>query len=269
MFQGYLIHWNGEQKSVKNRTSNSPSKNNESTDSESVAVDMLLGDDTGPIFTTLWNDAAIAFIEQCDALNRAEDGGGLDGVIINLDVALVSVVPKNNWNGICITPVRNLQSVPTIKTRTGTTVTLTRTASSPYMQNQTWVVPSQEVCIASFAPLKTRLNAPFRVTVRGVVQDLQDLDFSQQGNEVRYFKLVDASGYYLQCAAMHHNAHSRALEEDNEVILYFGTGRGPIGTSDGMLFALREGCIVPLGKKFLAPAGRFPIEIKDGGNPVG
>ena len=55
---------------------------------------MLLGDDTGPIFTTLWNDAAIAFIEQCDALNRAEDGGGLDGVIINLDVVLVSEVRK-------------------------------------------------------------------------------------------------------------------------------------------------------------------------------
>ena len=254
---------------MKNRTPNSPSKNNESTDYESVAVDMLLGDDTGPVFTTLWNDAASSFVEQCDALTRAEDGGGLDGVVVTLDVALVIVVPRNNWNGTCLTAVRNLQSVPTVKTRTGTTVTLTRTASSPYMQNQTWVVPPQEVCIASFASLKTKLNAPFRVTVRGVVQDLQDLDFSQQGNEVRYFKLVDALGYYLQCAAMHHNAHSRALEEDNEVILYFGTGRGPIGSSDGMLFALREGCIVPLGKKFLAPAGRFPIEIKDGGNPVG
>ena len=269
MFEGYLVHWNGEQKSVKNRTPNSPSKNNESTDSESVAVDMLLGDDTGPIFTTLWNDAAIEFIEQCDAMNRTEDRGSLEGVIINLDLALVTVVPKNDWNGMCITPVRNLQSVATIKTRTGTTVTLTRTASSPYMQNQTWVVPPQEVCIASFASLKTKLNAPFRVTVRGVVQDLQDLDFSQQGNEVRYFKLVDASGYYLQCAAMHHNAHSRALEEDNEIILYFGTGRGPIGTSDGMLFALREGCMVPLSKKFLAPAGRVAIQIKDSGNSVG
>ena len=137
------------------------------------------------------------------------------------------------------------------------------------MQNKPLVVPAQDVCIASFAPLKTRLNAPFRVTVRGVVQDLQDLDFSQSGNQVRYFKLVDASGYYLQCAAMHHNAHCRALEEDNEVILYFGTGRGPIGTSDGMLFALREGCIVPLGQKFLASAGRFAIEIEDNGNPVG
>ena len=201
-------------------------------------------------------------------MTQAKDGRSFERVIINLDLALITVVPKNNWNGICITPVRNLQSVPTIKTRTGTPVTLTRTASSPYMQNQTWVVPSQDVCIASFAPLKTRLNAPFRVTVRGVVQDLQDLDYSQQGNEDRYFKLVDAAGFYLQCAAMHHNAHSRALEEDNEIILYFGTGRGPIGTSDGMLFALKEGCIVPLGKKFLAPPGWFAIQIKDTGNPV-
>ena len=103
----------------------------------------------------------------------------------------------------------------------------------------------------------------------GVVQDLQELDFSQQGNEVRYFKLVDAAGFYLQCAAMHHNSHSRALEEDNEIILYFGTGRGPIGTSDGMLFVLGEGCMVPLSKKFLAPAGRVAIEIKDSGNSVG
>ena len=68
---------------------------------------------------------------------------------------------------------------------------------------------------------------------------------------------------------MHHNAHSRALEEDNEIILYFGTGRGPIGTSDGMLFVLGEGCMVPLSKKFLAPAGRVAIEIKDSGNSVG
>ena len=164
--------------------------------------------------------------------------------------------------------MRNLQSVAAIKTLKGTRVSPTRTASSPFMQNNALVVPSQDVCVSSFAPLKTRLIAPFRVTVRGVVQDLQELDFSQQGNEVRYFKLVDASGYYLQCAAMHHNAHSRALEEDNEVILYFGTGRGPIGTSDGMLFALKEGCIVPLGKKFLAPVGRFAIEIKESGNPV-
>ena len=90
---------------MKSRTSNSPAKNSQSTDFESVAVDMLLGDDTGPVFTTLWNDAASSFVEQCDALTRAEDGGGLEGVVVNLDVALVTVVPRSNWNGTCLTAV--------------------------------------------------------------------------------------------------------------------------------------------------------------------
>ena len=67
---------------------------------------------------------------------------------------------------------------------------------------------------------------------------------------------------------MHHNSHSRALEEDNEIILYFGTGHGPLGICDGILFVGKEGCIIPLGKRFLPPAGRFAIEIKDSGNPV-
>ena len=80
---------------------------------------------------------------------------------------------------------------------------------------------------------------------------------------------MDAAGFDLLCAAMHHNAHRRALEEDTEIILYFGTGRGPIGTSDGMLFVLGKGCMVPLNKKLLAPAGRVAIEIKDSGNSVG
>ena len=56
--------------------------------------------------------------------------------------------------------------------------------------------------------------------------------------------------------------------EDNEIILYFGIGRGPLGMCDGILFVGKEGCIVPLGKRFLAPAGRFAIEIKDRDSPV-
>ena len=88
--------------------------------------------------------------------------------------------------------MQNLQSVVAIKTLKGTRVSPTRTASSPFMQNNALVVPSQDVCVSSFAPLKTRLIAPFRITVRGVDKELQDLHYSQQGNDGRYIKLVDA-----------------------------------------------------------------------------
>ena len=68
-FQGYLIHWDGEQRSVKSRRANFPSKNGPGTESESVVVDMLLGNDTGPVYATLWNDAATTFIDQCETMD--------------------------------------------------------------------------------------------------------------------------------------------------------------------------------------------------------
>ena len=63
-------------------------------------------------------------------MNRAEDSGSLAGVVINLDLAQVTVIPKNDANGVCLTAMRTLQSMSTIKTRTGTQVTLTKTSSS-------------------------------------------------------------------------------------------------------------------------------------------
>ena len=95
-FEGYLIHESDEQKPLKCRTSNSPVKNSQGRDAGSVAVNMHLGHDTGPIYTTLWNDAAIAFIEQCDSMTQAKDGRSLERVIINLNLAQITVVPKNN-----------------------------------------------------------------------------------------------------------------------------------------------------------------------------
>ena len=51
-------------------------------------------------------------------------------MVINLDFAQVTVLPRNDWHGVCLTAMRTLQSMSTIKTRTGTQVTLTKTSSS-------------------------------------------------------------------------------------------------------------------------------------------
>ena len=115
---------------MKRRTANSPSKNGPGTESESVVVDMLLGNDTGPVYATLWNNAATTFIEQCETMNQAEDNGSLAGVVINLDFAQVTVLPRNDWHGVCLTAMRTLQSMSTIKTRTGTQLTRTKPSSS-------------------------------------------------------------------------------------------------------------------------------------------
>ena len=61
---------------------------------------------------------------------------------------------------------------------------------------------------------------------------------------MRVFDVVDIAGLYITCCAMKHNADSTALRNDNEVVVYFGTGRGPLGNSKGMSYLMKDAFIV-------------------------
>jgi len=43
---------------------------------------------------------------------------------------------------------------------------------------------------------------------------------------------------------MKHNVDSSALRDNNEVVIYFGTGRAPLGNSKGMLYLMKDAFIV-------------------------
>ena len=91
------------------------------------------------------------------------------------------------------------------------------------------------------------MQAPFRGTFRGTVADLQNLDTTQQGQAKRVFKLVDATGAYLECCALGHNAYSTALTDLQDVVVYYATGRSPIGSSPGRLYLMKDSVILSLG----------------------
>ena len=55
---------------------------------------------------------------------------------------------------------------------------------------------------------------------------------------------------------MEHNAESSALQNFQEVVVYYGTGRGPIGHSKGMLYLLKDAMIIPVGQPSLLSAGK-------------
>ena len=93
--------------------------------------------------------------------------------------------------------------------------------------------------------------------------DLEDMDFTRAGNEIRRFKLVDAEGSFFNCAAMFQNAKSAGLQENYEVVVFFGTGRGPLGSSAGALHLMKDAVIVPLGRKFLAGTPKDEIVISE------
>ena len=93
--------------------------------------------------------------------------------------------------------------------------------------------------------------------------DLDDLEFSRAGNGIRRFKLVDAAGSFFQCAAMTQNVKSVALRENFEVVVYFGTGRGPIGAVGGTLYLMKDAAIVPIRRQVLGGKPAYEIHIQE------
>ena len=92
--------------------------------------------------------------------------------------------------------------------------------------------------------------------------ELEDLDFTRNGNEVRRFKLVDAAGSFFRCAGMAQNARSAVLQGNYEVVVFFATVRGPIETSVGVLDLMKDATIVSLGLKFLYGSPTYEIHIQ-------
>ena len=81
------------------------------------------------------------------------------------------------------------------------------------------------------------------------------------------FNLVDEEGSYFQCCAMHQHCDHQMLAEGQDIIIYYGTGRGPLGSLPGMLYMLNDAFILPNGSKPRAenmrPIKKQEISIKD------
>ena len=75
--------------------------------------------------------------------------------------------------------------------------------------------------MTNFAQRREQLAPPFHGTFRGTIVDVMELDYSAAGLPMRYFKLVDPNGYYLDCCASRHNAESEHLVNNVDAILFF------------------------------------------------
>ena len=80
------------------------------------------------------------------------------------------------------------------------------------------------------------------------------MEYSQNGNPKRCFDLVDSQGSYLKCCAMKQNSTSRLLQQFQQVVIYFGCGRGPKGSAAGMLYLMKDAVIYPVGKNMGMPS---------------
>ena len=141
---------------------------------------------------------------------------------IRLTNLRVAELPRTEWNGTCVSRMRVLHSTSPTSRAAGTTLSRTAEPTSPYLTQFTYTIPEAPACINQFLSLQSKLRAPFRITLRGIIDDLSDMMLTQQDSKKRTFILVDGAGMWLRCCALGRCAQSRCLENGNEAILYYG-----------------------------------------------
>ena len=182
--------------------------------------------------------------------------GEVAACIVELAKMRIQGAAKNSWNGELLTRIRTLNTVEGVRGNTGSTLSRLPRATSENLISMVYAVPPAEYCVTNFRMIRNKLIAPFRLTLKGKIVDVQTLEMSSGGNPKRIFDLVDNSGVYLTCCAMKHNAESSALQNFQEVVLYYGTGRGPIGNLRGMVYLMKDAMIIPIGQPSLLSTGK-------------
>ena len=87
------------------------------------------------------------------------------------------------------------------------------------MANASFRAPELDACVSSFAAYQGRLIAPFRITLRGVIGDLQTTVPSRSGNDKRTFRLYDSDGDFISCCAQGSQCQSKALRHSQKKAL--------------------------------------------------
>ena len=218
-----------------------------------IACDILLADNTGPVMLTLWGKIVNEFYSKVVHTRNP---------IVFLEGLRVSELPANSpWHGTSLTTIRMLHSTHSLTHRPGTTLTIVETPRSSFLLKTAYTAPLPPACINEFSQMVGRCKAPFRVTLRGVITDLSEMQTTVSEADKRSFTLVDDAGSWIKCCAIGMPARSLALLDGNEVVLYFCTGRAGIGTSPGMVYLMKDSLVVQLGARAEVPPKRTWIEV--------
>ena len=227
MYEGHILDYDEEPRTLSKVNINSSPQKRKATfpSDERVAMDLVLADQTGPVNITLWDDVAVKFA----AMVQSKGVGNVAGALLRLEGLRVSDLPRSEWNGLCLTPLKILHSFPELPGQAGTVLSFPTLPESPFVVSSTYVPPPSSHCIKNFVSVRSKLKPPFRCSLGGIIANVQEASYSQNGNLKRQFNLVDEMGNWIVCCALGRNVHSRGLVEGHEVVCYGVTGRGSLG----------------------------------------
>ena len=155
-----------------------------------------------------------------------------------------------------------LQGEASNPSRRGTIISFPQTASSQFLTDAKFAAPEPPLCICNFAAFASKMVSPYRATFRGMVANTMSLDYNQNGAPKRKFSLVDPNGAWLPCLALYQNATNKCLVDGNEVVLYFGTGRGVLGGNAPSVYFMKDACIILVTKHLVLWPLRTEVELQ-------
>ena len=225
------------------------------TEDKSI-LEFILLDYLGPVSVILRDKLVESFMAQ---LTEQPKSGNL---IVHINPCRVAETPRNEWNGKSLTSMGVLQGEVSNASRSGTVISFSRTASSQFLINAQYAPPEPPACICNFAAFASKLVSPYRATFRGQIANVMPLDYNEKSIPKRKFSLVDPNGAWFTCWAMHQNATEKCLVNGNEVVLYFGTGRGVLGGNVPSVYFMKNACIVLVTKHLFPWPLRTEVELQ-------
>ncbi len=180
--------------------------------------------------------------------------------VLKVENFRIADVAGNAYNGNILTTMKVLHSIADGPSQEATMLSLSAEPQSPFVLSHVYRPPVHPQCIDHFLSSKSQFTPPFRATLRGCIVDSQEGDLTQAGQPKCTFALVDDMGCWLQCCAIGRNARSPALQDGNDVVLYYGAGRATVGNNGGYFWLFKDAMIVLVGTKKVQK--RMQIDIK-------
>jgi hypothetical protein len=183
---------------------------------------------------------------------------------VSFDILRVGDLKSTDWNGTMLSTMKQLNTIEAAGVRKGTKIGFPERASSPYLKEDIlFRAPTEPACYSDFQNFHDGFQAPFRLTACGVIAHADETTtISQAGNLQRAFHLIDDNGLWIKCVAMHDNANHNAIQEDMRIVVYYGTGRGPIGSAEGAIYIMKDAMIIAIGRNATTIRKRIQLEIQ-------
>ena len=119
-------------------------------------------------------------------------------------------------------------------------------------------MPQAPVALHQYQSLRSH-PLHFRGTFVGTITDVDEIDYTTNGQKKRSFNLIDNYECWFPCCAIGRNATEWRFPENAKVIIYFGSARLHTQQDAFILYIFRDGLILAVGQSSTVATKRLDV----------